>query len=66
MKKKYPKFDELKEGDNIKVKCQNDGCTRFLSMKVVYASTMQLYCPRYNSYFDMRNDVWHCFQHKNK
>lgn len=59
----YKKFEKLQRGDSIKVFCQHEGCRRFLTMKVNYPSTMEL-THKKKGYFDMRNQVWLCHQHK--
>lgn len=57
-------IDSIKPGDKIPIICDHEGCHRFLLAKVLNPSIMLCYCSAYKSKFDMRNQTWKCYQHR--
>ena len=57
-------IDEVEAGDNVAVMCDAPGCKHFLRMVVDYPSTMQMHHYKTKEHFDLRNQSWTCYQHR--
>ncbi len=57
-------IDTVDAGDRIPIICDHKDCHRFLVAIVINPSVMYCHCVAYNSKFDMRNQIWKCFQHR--